>query len=277
MASPFGATKLDPFAQPGRNSPVETTPLPRIGSVPFLNARPHVHGLGREVAYDFPSPLAARLRAGEFDVALAPVAGFLGEPRYSLLDGIAIACRGEVRSVYLAHRGPLSAVRTVAFDPNSRSSSLLLRLALDEFLGLEGRWTQATDTENTDARLRIGDPALRERPGLVADGWRLLDLGELWFNHTRLPFVFAGWVVAPGADPSRFAGRLRDALAAGIAAIDEIAERQEVLPPAEARDYLRRCVRYELGPEEKRGLEEFRSLCVKRKLIPDAPGPLFVG
>ena len=260
----------------GRDLPVETLPPPRIGSVPFLNARPHVYGLGREVTYDLPSCLAARLRAGEFDVALAPVAGFLGEPRYRLLDGIAIACRGEVRSVYLAHRGPISAVRTIAFDPNSRSSSLLLRLALDEFLGLEGRWTLAPDPETADARLRIGDPALRERPGLVADGWRLLDLGELWFNHTQLPFVFAAWIVAPGANTSRFSGRLRGALAEGIAAIDEISERQEVLPPAEARDYLRRCVRYELGLEEKRGLEEFRSLCVKRKLIPDAPGPSFL-
>lgn len=255
---------------------METAPPPRIGSVPFLNARPLVHGLGSEVAYDVPSRLAARLRAGEFDVALAPVAGFLGEPRYGLLDGVAIACRGEVRSVYLAHRGPISAVRTVAFDPNSRSSSLLLRLALDEFLGLEGRWAQATDPQAADARLRIGDPALRERAGLVAAGWRLLDLGELWFNHTQLPFVFAGWVVAPGADTSRFSVRLRGALAAGSAAIDEISDRQEVLPPAEARDYLRRCVRFELGAAEKRGLEEFRSLCVKRKLIPDAPGPSYL-
>lgn len=254
---------------------MESAPPPRIGSVPFLNARPHVHGLGAEVAYDLPARLAARLRAGEFEVALAPVAGFLGEPRYGLLDGIAIACRGEVRSVYLAHRGPLSAVRTVAFDPGSRSSTLLLRLALDEFLGLEGRWSQAPDPETADARLRIGDPALRERPGLVADGWRLLDLGELWFQRTQLPFVFAGWIVAPGADISRFSARLRNALAAGIAAIDEIADRQEVLPPAEARDYLRRCVRYDLGADEKRGLEEFRSLCAKRKLIPDAPGPSF--
>lgn len=256
---------------------MENAPPPRIGSVPFLNARPHVHGLGpQEVAYDLPARLAARLRAGEFDVALAPIAGFLGEPRYGILDGIAIACRGEVRSVYLAHRGPLSAVRSVAFDPNSRSSSLLLRLALDEFLGLEGRWSQADDPQAADARLRIGDPALRERAGLVADGWRLLDLGELWFQRTQLPFVFAAWIVAPGADTSRFSARLRAALASGIAALDEIAARQKVLPPAEARDYLARCLRYELGPAEKRGIEEFRSLCAKRRLIPDVPGPSFL-
>ena len=188
---------------------MENALSPRIGSVPYLNARPHVYGLGNEVVYDYPARLVARLRAGELEIALAPVAGFLGEPHYGILDGIAIACRGEVRSVYLAHRVPLNAIRTVAFDPHSRSSSLLLRLSLDAFLGLEGQWQPAPEAASADAHLRIGDPALRERPGLLADGWRLLDLGELWLQQTALPFVFAAWIVAPGANPARFARRPR--------------------------------------------------------------------
>ncbi|MCC7517959.1 MAG: hypothetical protein IT578_02115 [Verrucomicrobiae bacterium] len=256
---------------------METVSPLRIGAVPFLNARPHLHGLEEEAVYELPARLAERLRAGELDVALAPVAAFLGEPRFGLLDGIAIACRGEVRSVYLAHRGPLADARTVAFEADSRSSSLLLRLALDAFLGLEGKWTPAADARAADARLWFGDSALRARARFLADGWRLLDLGELWHRQTGLPFVFAGWIVAPGADPTRFAKRLHVALASGIAARDTIAERQDVTPPEEARDYLRRCVRYELGPDEKRGLEEFRSLCAKRGFIPDSPGPTIVG
>lgn len=251
---------------------MENAPPPRIGSVPYLNARPHVYGLGDEVVYDYPARLVARLRAGELEVALAPVAGFLDEPRYGILDGIAIACRGEVRSVYLAHRVPLNAIRTVAFDPHSRSSSLLLRLSLDAFLGLEGQWQLAREPTTADAHLRIGDPALRERPERIARAWQILDLGELWFQQTALPFVFAAWIIAPGANPARFARRLRAALQAGVAALDEIAHHQDVIPPDEARDYLRRCLRYNLGADEKRGFEEFRSLCAKRGLIPETSG-----
>ncbi|MCX7827456.1 MAG: ABC transporter substrate-binding protein, partial [Verrucomicrobiae bacterium] len=89
---------------------------PRIGCVPYLNAKPLIYGLEKEVEFEHPSRLAARLAAGELDAALVPVVECFRQPGYVMADGVAIACEGAVKSVFLAHRQPLERVRQVVVD-----------------------------------------------------------------------------------------------------------------------------------------------------------------
>ena len=83
----------------------------RVGSVDSLNAVPLTRGIESEVKYAWPSQLAEMLRRDELDAALVSIVEVLFTDRYDVLDGIAIASLGEVKSVLLAHRQPLEEVR----------------------------------------------------------------------------------------------------------------------------------------------------------------------
>src|SRR5438309_10249227 len=71
----------------------------RVGSVPYLNAVPLTRGLEDEIVFLPPSQLAEKLRAGELDAALVSISEVLMHDKYDILDGIAVASLGEVRSV----------------------------------------------------------------------------------------------------------------------------------------------------------------------------------
>ena len=57
------------------------------------------------------------LRGGELDAALVSVTEVLFHDGYDILDGVAVASRGAVKSVYLAHRQPLEEIETIHCDP----------------------------------------------------------------------------------------------------------------------------------------------------------------
>src|SRR5215468_9815131 len=104
----------------------------RVGSVAYLNAVPLTRGLEDEVIMATPSKLAEMLRRDELDAGLVSVVEVLFNDRYDILDGIAIASLGEVKSVLLAHRRPLEQADTIFCDPASLTSIELARVLLAE-------------------------------------------------------------------------------------------------------------------------------------------------
>ncbi|HZL99446.1 MAG TPA: MqnA/MqnD/SBP family protein, partial [Planctomycetota bacterium] len=103
-----------------------TAPV-RLGSVPYLNARPLVAGLDRERGVELseapPSELARQLRAGRLDAALASAVELLRDPPLGWIAGPAIASRGPVASILLFVRGPPAAVRSLALDRSSLTAA----------------------------------------------------------------------------------------------------------------------------------------------------------
>ncbi len=239
------------------------TPSARIGCVPYLNAKPLIHGLNG-VRLEVPSALARSLRAGELDVALVPVAEYLEHPHYRILPGMAIASRGPVQSVYLAHRKPLQDVQTIQPDPASRTSNLLLKVIMTSFLKKSPRYQ--TDS-GADAKLLIGDPALQQRGQLLHEGWQLFDLGEAWHRFTGLPFVYAFWAMRPDVKNTPCIEILTDARRKGIENLESIASIQSILSPEAALSYLRHNISYDLAGEELEGFRKFQHLCVETGLI----------
>src|SRR6266536_5600775 len=104
----------------------------RVGSVPYLNAAPLTRGLEEQVIFVPPSKLAELLQRDELDAALVSVTEVLLKDRYDILDGIAIASLGEVKSVLLAHRKPIDEAREIFCDTASLTSVHLLRVLLAE-------------------------------------------------------------------------------------------------------------------------------------------------
>lgn len=246
----------------------------RIGCVKYLNSKPLIHGYDGSVIFDHPFGLARDLAAGKLDVALVPTFEALRTPHYTLANGVGIACDGPVYSVFLAHRGPLAGLRSVALDPASLTSVHLLQVLLREYHDVQPEFRDLSAfPSEVDAALIIGNQAIdfRQRD---KDGYQILDLGEEWKRCTGLPFVFAPWLLRPDLPNAQaVAEDLRALKRHGLAHLDEIIlnERRD---PAFTRRYLTQHIRFELGEPEKAGIAKFRELLAKHGFISDSQTPL---
>jgi chorismate dehydratase len=246
----------------------------RIGCVQYLNSKPLIHDYDGPVVFDHPSGLARDLAAGRLDAALVPIFEVLRGPGYHLVDGVAIACDGPVFSVFLAHRGPLAAVKTIALDPASLTSVHLLQVLLAEFHGLHPQCRDARTCPDADAQLWIGNQAIDFR---LADRGQheLLDLGAEWKRCTGLPFVFAVWALRPDlADPIAVADNFRALKRAGLASLPAIVAADQTLEPALSTRYLTEHIRFDLAQREKAAMDGFASLLVKHRFLPTGAAPL---
>ena len=235
----------------------------RVGSVRYLNAVPLTRGLESEVVFATPSKLAAMLRANELDAALVSVTEVLLNNAYDVLDGIAVASLGEVKSVFLAHRGPLEEAREIFCDPASLTSVHLLRVLLAE-RGLRPEFKALASYEFAampDYALLIGDPAIDFlRAPHEHEIW---DLGAAWSELTRLPFVYAVWALRKGIENITLRRQLREAKDFGLDTLDAIIHNRSEYDYEFRKDYLGWHIHYHLGADEKRGLAKFLALLRK--------------
>ncbi|HET7625250.1 MAG TPA: menaquinone biosynthesis protein [Verrucomicrobiae bacterium] len=247
----------------------------RVGSVRYLNAVPLTRGLEDEIVFATPSKLAEMLRRDELDAALVSVTEVLFSDRYDILDGIAIASLGEVKSVLLAHRKPLAEMTEVFCDTASLTSVSLLRVLLAE-RGLKPEFKPLASyqtSELPDYALLIGDPALDFVLG--PHEHEVLDLGAAWFELTGLPFVFAVWALRRGVENDVLRKRLREARDFGLDTLEHIIRNRTEYDYEFRKDYLGWHIHYHLGADEKRGLRKFMELSAKHGLG-DIHEPKFV-
>ncbi|HUJ73160.1 MAG TPA: menaquinone biosynthesis protein [Verrucomicrobiae bacterium] len=262
--------------------------------MPYLNARPLIYGIEDRVTLCESARLADLMYRRQFDVGLVPVAEILRHNQYDITDGIAIAGRGPVKSVFLAHRVPIEQIKRVAVDPASRSSAWLVRVILKYGYHIEPEFyplTGAPKLSDHEAMMLFGDGAIwyRHRNGDDC----LLDLGEAWTEMTGLPFVFAAWAVQKGVESGERGARsvkgtrkgdrrreeetvaagmslpelLRAAKADGLAHVEEIVQESTEGTAEFRREYLTRNVVYELGEREKQGIRRFQQYLREMGLI----------
>jgi chorismate dehydratase len=253
-----------------QESDLEEIPLApmRVGSVPYLNAVPLTRGIEDQIVLSPPSRLAELLREDKLDAALVSVTEVLFNERYDILDGIAVASLGEVKSVFLAHRTPLEETRQIFCDPASLTSVNLLKVLLGE-RGLQPEFAPLPNYHDAafhDAVLLIGDPALNFlRAPHEHQVW---DLGAAWSELTGLPFVYAVWALRREVDTTQIRRALRDAKAFGLETLDHIIRARSEYDLEFRKDYLGWHIHYHLGADEKRGLMKFIELLRKHGLGP---------
>ncbi len=250
----------------------------RIGSVPYLNARPLIYGIEDQVTLSPPSRLADSMYRGKFDAGLVPIAEVLLHDRYDILDGIAIATRGQIQSVYLVHREPIEKLKRVAVDAASRTSAWLVRVILQYGYNLRPEFyprPEGGKLSEHEAMMLIGDEALwyRSRNGSQP----ILDLGEAWVELTGLPFVFAAWALQRGVDGKAIGSPLRAARVQGLANIERIAQEATEATLEVRREYLTKNLSYELDVAEKRGIRRFQQYLKEMRLVDDCHDLRYVG
>lgn len=247
----------------------------RVGSVPYLNSVPLTRGLEDQIVFAPPARLAELLRDDKLDAALVSITEVLFNEGYDILDGIAIASLGEVKSVFLAHRKPLEDVREIFCDTASLTSVNLLKVLLAE-RGVEPEFRSLDyyhDAPLRDAVLLIGNPAIDFRR--AGHDHQLWDLGAAWFELTQLPFVYAVWALKRGRVDDATKKLLREAKDFGLDTLDYIINARSEYDVEFRRDYLGWHIHYHLGADEKLGINRFIELLRKHR-IGKVHEPVFV-
>lgn len=242
----------------------------RVGSVPYLNAAPLTRGIESDLILATPAKLAQMLRRDELDAALVSVTEVLLNDRYDILDGIAIASLGEVYSVLLAHRKPLTEVKEVFCDTASLTSVNLLKVLLAE-RGLRPEFKPLESYQlahEKDFVLLIGDPAIEFQRAPHAH--EIFDLGSAWLELTHLPFVYAVWALRRGIENKELRYELRGSKSHGLETLDQLIETRQEFDADFRRDYFEWHIHYHLATDEKRGIAKFCELLRKHDL-----GPVF--
>jgi chorismate dehydratase len=285
----------------------------KIGAVSYLNTKPLIDTLGPRMGFgdtlelDLPSRLASRLSSGDLDVGLIPVIEFFRGPKrenkaiesgnvrtvetspYRILSNAIIGCKGIVRSVRLFFRTEPHLVRTMAVDEGSKTSIALSKVLLAEIYGLQPKtvplpMTCDPDEIEADAVLVIGDRAMHpSRYKSFSSDW---DLGQKWFEHTGLPFVFATWVGRAdcGIDCNTECNtvdwryRFETARDEGIAKLSELSDRYASsyqLTHADCMEYLGSNLRFKMTLEDLLGLKTFHAKAVRWGLVAQQLEPVW--
>ena len=223
----------------------------RIGKVSYTNTLPLFYSLkGFELIEGHPSDLVKKLRESEIDAGIVSSAEYFFHPEdYFVLPQVSISSRGKVCSVLLLSKKPIEEVEGIKITPRSLTSRYLLSYIMEN---VYGRSPQEV-TENEDAVLSIGDEALK----LKEDYDYAYDLGEEWFKHTGLPFVFALFLVRKDA-PSGRVKELHKGIKTSLANFFSDLESGRLdLSEKFLKHYLSECLDYGLEEEHLRSLGEF--------------------
>lgn len=281
----------------------------RIGHIGYANCTPIFHFLKNDFdcsRYIFlkgvPSRLNKLLLKGELDISPSSSIEFARhDGKYLFLPDLSISSRGKVGSIILFTKVPLERLdgERIAITKASATSSFLLKIIMIEFLKMknifyeDSRGLKDVLKEN-NAFMLIGDDALKAVQGsppfdspLGKGGSRGVtnselysyDLGELWHRFTKLPFVFALWLVRAESlrkkrrEIEELGRRLlsaKERAYRGYRRIAEKAEEREWIEEDMLIDYWKK-ISYDLGDAHLEGLRMFYRYSKKLSLIKRIP------
>lgn len=229
----------------------------RVGKVGYSNTLPLFYSLrGFELVEGHPSELVKKLRAGEIEAGIVSSAEYFFHPEeYFVLPKVSISSRGRVCSVLLLSKKPIEELRSVKITPSSLTSRYLLRYITKEIYGAEPQEV----AEGEEGLLLIGDEALSLKERYEFS----YDLGEEWFKHTGLPFVFALFLVRKDAPKGRVCELHRGVKKSLEDFFSALHEDRLDLPGEFLREYFLNCIDYALGEEHMESLGRFFSFMEK--------------
>ncbi|MDM8535284.1 menaquinone biosynthesis protein [Desulfobacterales bacterium HSG17] len=180
----------------------------RIGRISYMNVAPIYYGFNNghkppwiNMICAPPSDLNKMLANGELDISPVSSAAYArNQDKWLLLPDLSISCNGPVMSVILVSKYPFEKLtgKTVILTRESATAAALSRFLfasqkVKPYIKT-GKIRCADDLpEDSSAALVIGDAALKEEWSSKFN--HVWDLGEMWKEHTGLPFVFAMWAV----------------------------------------------------------------------------------
>ena len=279
----------------------------RISIVEYLNTAPLVWGFAEgplegkyDLSFTLPSQCAEALRRGDADIAIIPAIEYQRIENLWALPDIAVAAKGEVRSILVVSKRPIDMAKKIALDSSSRSSAALVKLLAAGYWGIKPEYVETAPDpsemlKSADAALVIGDPALRialkmealaaKLPGggsccqgdpedMPVPGFETVfvyDVAYQWREMTGKPCVLAIWAGRRGVITPEVVADFQESKRYGLERIREIAEAASVkldLPAKALERYLVDNIDFNLDEENLAGLSLYYQKAAAAGLIP---------
>jgi len=265
----------------------------KVVLVSYLNTYPIVWGL-KKISFALkpnfilapPAICTQKLLSNEAKVALVPSITYLISPLSFEILPFGIVANQEVDTVLLVGNQPLEEWKTVFLDPDSLTSVRLTKIIFQrknlfpEFIdGIEG----IRNLNNHSGALIIGNKCFELAPQFA----RVYDLSKMWFDLTRLPFIFALFLVHPQTDQAILKEAyqvLKTAIELGLKNLDQVVEdwikenpqKRTIKDRKYFYDYLKNKISYFITPKAIVSLQEFFNQCgeeltpeKKSRLVPE--------
>jgi predicted solute-binding protein len=279
----------------------------RVSVVEFLNTAPLVWGFTEgplaskyDLSFTVPAQCAESLRRGDADIAIIPAIEYQRIENIVALPGMAVAAKGEIRSLLVVAKKPIERAKRVALDTSSRATAVLVRLLSAGYWNIAPEFVDAAPNptemlQQADAALIIGDPALRiavkmdtlsgkapsgeqccqgDPDELPVPGFEMVfvyDVAQQWQEMTGKPCVLAIWAGRADAITPEVIADFQASKEYGMQRIREIAEAASVkldLPITALERYLTDNVDFSLDEENLAGLALYFERAAQMGLIP---------
>lgn len=241
----------------------------KISAVSYANTYPFLYGLKKssiikkiDLSLDFPSVCATKLINNQVDIGLVPIAILPQLKEHYIISDFCIGAIGKVNSVLLLSDVPLSQIKTILLDYQSKTSINLTKVLAKHFWNIQPNWETAkegfeTTIHNTTAGVIIGDRTFN----LSKKYKYTYDLAEEWQKFTKLPFVFACWVANKKITPE-FIKEFNDAIGVGVKNIPEVLNYFNVTENKKdyLSHYLTTNISYKLDDEKQKAIKMFLEL-----------------
>lgn len=256
----------------------------KVTAVSYLNTKPFLYGIFNnqvdhliDLKLDIPSVCAEKLKSGEADLGLVPVAILPELQSPHIVSDFCIGATGSVRTVCLFSEKPVEEIETVYLDYHSRTSVELVKVLLKNHWEVAPKLVPASvgfenKIKGTTAALVIGDRAI----DLLDKFSFCYDLGEAWNDYANLPFVFAAWVSNRPLDAA-FLKQFNQALSSGVAQIPKLVYLLPTPQPGfDLQDYFTNNISYNFDDDKRKALSRFLSE-MNCKIQPSLSQGLMVG
>jgi len=238
----------------------------KVGRIPYLSCEPFYFAMeSRDIPMHnvVPSALADAIARGEIDAGPLPLTDCFHLAEHSrFLSGFCVAIIRKAVSVLLHSKHPIEALHGARIGISGEAATSVRLLQV--LLALKHQ-VQSVDyvtlADPYDACLLVGNQGLRQRGGFP-DYPHIYDLGEEWFQWTRLPFVFARWIVRQDLG-ARETALLEDTLYVGLQdwadGLFRSSPRRDdlLMHPRDILEYTQG-IRYFIGVTEQRAIDRFR-------------------
>lgn len=242
----------------------------RVSAVSYTNTLPFLQGLKSspvmdriDLSVDYPAECARKVIANEADLGIIPVAALLKIANPLIITDYCIGSDGAVDSVFIFSDKPISEVKTLRLDPQSRTSNGLARILLKYY------WKNDVDIVwegNADAYVLIGDRTFGKKEGVAY----VYDLGYFWKELTGLPFAYAVWV-ANKELPVDFVNLFNQALADGVSHPKDVIPGLPIYPNFDYEIYLTESLDFKLNVGKRQAIAKYLELYKTLEEIEIAP------
>jgi chorismate dehydratase len=239
----------------------------KISIVNYTNTLPFKWALKKsallsriDLQEDIPSICGQKLKFGQVDLALIPVAMLAELDHFFIETDFCIGAHGKVDSVKLYSQVPLEQMETVTLDYQSRSSITLTKVLFKFYWKRSVKYLDANpgfeqQISGNNAAVVIGDRTFALNGHYAYE----YDLADEWKKFTGLPFVFAAWVSREQL-PQEFISEFNLVLKYGIDHIEQAVEENgpvKNLSPERTIEYLTQRIDYRIDEDKRRALSLF--------------------